>query len=147
MTRTALLLACLAGLSGCAEMGLVFVGANMATIIHADKTIPDFAISAQKKQNCSLLHAAKNEPYCQPLPEDPRRALADLAATRYCYRTLGTITCYDRPDYMASAETRVRFDNGFLPAPPNTAEPVRAPLAAPVATLPPLEPVPGLGPY
>ena len=150
MTRTALLLACLVGLSGCAEAGLVFVTANMATVIHADKTIPDFALSGQTKQNCSLLHAAEGEPYCQPPPQDARQALADLAAIRYCYRTLGDIICYDRPDYMASAETRLRFDTGF-PAAPSVAAPDPAPLAAPIAdptaALPPLEPVPGLGPY
>lgn len=185
MTRTALLLACLAclaGLPGCAGMGLAFVGANMATLMHTDKTIPDIMLSEQRGKDCSLLHAANNEPYCQSAPEDPRQVLAKLAETRYCYRTIGAITCYDRPDYMASAETRLRFDSGYLseghdPAPdlasaapamepsaapamaaaptdvPEMAPPAAPPAApipppaAPAAKMPPLEPVPGLGPY
>ncbi len=116
MARAALLLACLLGLSGCAAVAGTIVGANVATVIHADKTIPDIVLSEQRGENCSLLHAARNEPYCQPAPPDPAETLAALANNRYCYRTLGSIDCYDRPDFMASGQTRVNFAAGFLPA-------------------------------
>jgi len=140
MTRTALLLGCLLGLSGCAASA-VFVGANMATLMHGKKTIPDFAVSAQKKQNCSLLHASRNEPYCQPTPADTsRQALAVMAESRYCYRTLGGVSCYDRPDYVASSQTRVDFAAGYVPEP-------QGPLAPPEERLAPLAILPSAGGY
>lgn len=131
MSRTALLLACLLGLPGCTAVAGIFVGANVATLIHADKTIPDIVLSEQRGTNCSLLHAARNEPYCQAAPPDPVETLAALANNRYCYRTLGRIDCYDRPDFMASGQTRVNFATGFLPAGRDTAP--LAGIAAPAA--------------
>ncbi len=116
MARAAFLLACLLGLQGCGFAALTFAGANVATVIHADKTIPDMALSAQREENCSLLHASRNEAYCQPAPPEPEEALAALANKRYCYRTLGRIDCYNRPDFLASGHTRVNFTTGFLPA-------------------------------
>lgn len=117
MTRAALLLACMCLLSGCDGLAIAFVGANMATVIHADKTIPDIALSSQRQKNCSLLHAARNEPYCQDPPPDQTEVLAELAGNRYCYRTLGGIDCYERPDFLASGLTQVDFTAGYLARP------------------------------
>jgi len=116
MARAAFLLICILSLSGCGAMALTVVGANVATLVHADKTIPDIVLSEQRGQNCSLLHASRDQPYCQSAPPDPTEVLAELANNRYCYRTLGRIDCYDRPDFLASGLTRVNFANGFLPA-------------------------------
>ena len=68
MARAAFLLISLLALSGCGALAITFVGANMATVIHADKTIPDMVLSARSGKNCSLLHASRNEPYCQSAP-------------------------------------------------------------------------------
>lgn len=128
MTRIAFLLACLVALSAC-ELGGAFVAANVVSIVHTDKTLVDHALSRSKEQDCSLLHAADNEPYCQPAePVGPREEVAAMAFTHYCYRTLGGVSCYDRPDYAASGQTRVDFAYGISPA---TA-------AAPMAALPDL---------
>lgn len=118
MTRTALLLAGLLALTGCgASPGLVFLGGNLVTLIHDDKTIIDYGVSAQRKEDCSLVHASNGEPYCQPWnPPGPREAVATMATTHYCYRTLGGVSCYDRPDYAASGQTRVDFAYGVSPA-------------------------------
>ena len=116
MARAAFLIACLLGLSGCGFMAATFVGANVVTVIHADKTIPDMVLSARRGKNCSLLHASRNQPYCQSAPPDPTEVLAALADNRYCYRTLGRIDCYNRPDFLASGLTRVNFATGCLPA-------------------------------
>jgi hypothetical protein len=57
--------------------------------------------------------------------------MASLSASLYCYRTLGGVSCYDRPDYMAS-QTRLNYAYGYLPS---TAP--RGTIAdAPVAALP-----------
>ena len=115
MTRTAFLLASLLGLSACDPVTM-FAGANMATVVHSGKTIPDFILSSQSKKNCSIVHASRNEEYCQDHPPSQKEALAALADTRYCYRTLGGIDCYDRPDFLASGLTRVEFTaGGYLP--------------------------------
>ncbi len=114
MARGVFLLACLIGLSGCEVVALT-AGANLVTLMHADKTIPDIVLSNQRGKNCSLLHAERNEPYCKDTPPEPREVLADLAANRYCYRTLGAIDCYERPDFLASGHTRIEFANGYLP--------------------------------
>ena len=140
MARTAFLLACLIGLGGCEVMAVSFVGANMATLMHVDKTLPDIALSNQRNKNCSLLHAARNEPYCQSEPPDPSEALAALADRRYCYRTLGAIDCYERPDFLASGHTRVNFATGYLP---DRDEP--APLAQRLAPGSPMAGIPAPG--
>ncbi|MFQ5775816.1 MAG: hypothetical protein ACE5GS_14940 [Kiloniellaceae bacterium] len=140
MTRSALLLTGLLALSGCGSAGLAFGGANLATLIGGDKTIPDYAVSRVAKQDCSLLHAARNEPYCQGPSRDPRAELAALSATMYCYRTLGGVTCYDRPDYAASSQTRVNFAYGLAPR-------LAAPPAAGPADAPPVAALPGAGTY
>jgi len=54
-----------------------------------------------------------------------------LSASLYCYRTLGGISCYDRPDYMAS-QTRLNYAHGYLPS----AAPRGTIADAPVAALP-----------
>ena len=115
MARTAFLLACFLSLSGCGTAVLTFVGTNMATVVHAENTIPDIILSSRSGKNCSLLHASRNEPYCQSAPPDPTKVLAELASNRYCYRTLGRIDCYTRPDFLASGYTRVNFATGYLP--------------------------------
>jgi hypothetical protein len=160
MARVAILLLSLLGLSGCDPMSATFVAANMVTVIHGDKTLPDYVFSSQTKKNCSLLHAARNEEYCQDEPPSDTEALGDLADNRYCYRTLGGVDCYDRPDFLASGQTRVNFAaGGYLPdrrqplphdlrdteglamagippAPKLPAAPAAAPVAAPLTAAP-----------
>ena len=48
-----------------------------------------------------------------------------MSQALYCYRTLGGVSCYDRPDYTASRQTRIIFGDTLI-----------APLAsAPMAAL------------
>ena len=116
MARTAFLVLSLFGLAACDPFTGTLVVANTATLIHGDKTIPDYILSSQSRLNCSLLHAARNEEYCQEEPPSDTEALADLSSNHYCYRTLGRIDCYDRPDFLASGQTRVNFAaGGYLP--------------------------------
>ena len=115
MTRAALILASLIGLSGCdAGTTAVLAGAGLATFVHTDKTVTDHAVSWATEEDCALLHAANAEPYCQARPE-PRARMTETTAASHCYRTLGTVTCYDRPDRAASHEVRVDHAHGFTP--------------------------------
>ncbi|MFQ6017111.1 MAG: hypothetical protein ACE5KF_02855 [Kiloniellaceae bacterium] len=117
MTRIAVFSAMMLGLSACGSTaGVVMTGASLATLIHTDKTVADHALSWAREMDCSLLHAAKNEDYCRPRGGDAARAqIAVMSASLYCYRTLGGVSCYDRPDYTASSQTRVNFAYGLIP--------------------------------
>ena len=105
------LLALSLGLGACSSgTGLVLATAGLVSFVHTDKTLTDHAVSMATEKNCSLLHSANNEPYCQDLePEISAEELEAeaLMAQTHCYRTLGAISCYRQPDTMASAQARV----------------------------------------
>jgi hypothetical protein len=42
--------------------------------------------------DCSSIHSANGYSYCNDLAEE------EADAPSFCYRSLGAITCYDRPD-------------------------------------------------
>ncbi len=37
-----------------------------------------------------------------------------MSQALYCYRTLGGVSCYDRPDYTASSQTRIVFGDTLI---------------------------------
>ena len=105
-------------LTGCDTTGaLVVAGASIISVVNTEKTLTDHAVSFITDEDCSLMHSANGEPYCQD-PEDIARKEAQLAADReaasvlvdpaYCYRTLGAISCYHEPDPLASGYALVR---------------------------------------
>ncbi len=126
MTRILVICASLLGLTACGgEVGLAMLAASTASFIHTDKTTVDLAVSYSTDRDCSILYMAKDENYCKPpVPVEPGQ-VAYMSQAFYCYRTLGGVTCYDRPDYMASSQTRIIFGDTLI-----------APLAsAPMAAL------------
>jgi hypothetical protein len=133
MTRLPLLLVALMGLAACdPATTATLAGASLVSLIYTDKTLADHAVGMALKEDCSVLHTVDKKPYCQDIPvEDHGEHMASLSASLYCYRTLGGVSCYDRPDYMAS-QTRLNYAYGYLPstAPGGTIE------NAPVAALP-----------
>ena len=126
MTRILVICASLLGLSACGgEVGLAMLAASTATFIHTDKTTVDLVVSYSTDRDCSILYLAKDENYCKPpVPVEPGQ-VAYMSQALYCYRTLGGVACYDRPDYTASSQTRIVFGDTLI-----------APLAsAPLAAL------------
>ena len=94
----ALLPAALA-LAACEPVSMVATGATFVSVIQSEETLSDKALSWATNQRCSIFQAARGEPYCQPAaPELPEQ---------YCYRNLGGVTCYTRPDAHASSEVAV----------------------------------------
>ena len=91
------------------------VGAGATSFVHTEKTLVDHAVSWATEKDCAALHTANNEPYCQSYPPDPRERLAETAESLHCYRTLGTVTCYEQPDRWASRQTRVEYAHGYRP--------------------------------
>ncbi len=102
------LIACLATLFALAACdpgtGLVAVTANVVSVVYTDKTLVDHAASWATDEDCSSIALSNNEAYCQSdeIPVEP----ASLAQT-YCYRSIGSIVCYDQPDPLASEQMRV----------------------------------------
>lgn len=115
MIRILVICAGLLGLSACGgEPGLMLMGGSLASLTYTKKTLIDHAVSNYTEEDCSILHTANNEPYCQPPGLTEREKVAYMASTMYCYRTLGGVNCYDRPDYMASSQTRVVFSDTMI---------------------------------
>ena len=125
MTRSALFFLAILGLSACdPATGAVVAGGSLVSLVHSDKLPSDHALDWATEKDCSVLHAARNQPYCQPPAASlARQQMARQAASLYCYRTLGGVSCYDRPDYSAGSQTRIDFAHGYAPAPGTTPAP------------------------
>ncbi|MEL0106961.1 MAG: hypothetical protein ACO3MW_08990 [Rhodospirillales bacterium] len=78
----------LLALSACSGYGIAEVVSTTST----GKTIPDHVISLGSGRDCSTARYQRGHHYCK---EDEK----NLQQTNlYCYPTLGTTTCYDRPN-------------------------------------------------
>lgn len=88
-------LMCLVLVSGCGGLaasgtpGLAQI--DFLTVMGTDKTIVDHVVSASSGKNCSSVRLEKGEYYCE---EDEPKITQNI----YCYRTLASVTCYDRAD-------------------------------------------------
>ncbi len=125
MTRVLVICAGLLGLNACGgDVGLAMLAASTASFIHTDKTVVDHAVSYSTDRDCSILHIANDENYCEPpVPIEPGQ-VAYMASALSCYRPLGGVSCYDRPDYTASSQTRIVFGDTLIP--PLASAPVAA---------------------
>jgi hypothetical protein len=115
MTRVFVICASLLGLSACGgDVGLAMLAASTATFIHTDKTVIDHAVGLSTDRDCSVLYLARDQDYCKPqVPIEPGQ-VAYMSQALYCYRTLGGVSCYDRPDYTASSQTRIVFGDTLI---------------------------------
>lgn len=90
-----LVCACLILLSGCgglAASGVPGVAqVDILTVMGTDKTVVDHLVSASSGKNCSSIRLEKGEYYCE---EDEPKVTQNI----YCYKTLASVTCYDRAD-------------------------------------------------
>ncbi|MBT5414694.1 MAG: hypothetical protein HOH66_02625 [Rhodospirillaceae bacterium] len=93
--------AALFALQGCVAGSVALTGAEMASNITSDKTLVDHAASLVTGMDCSSIHSANGYSYCNDSDEE------NAAAPTYCYRSLGAVTCYDRPDPYGDNATAV----------------------------------------
>ncbi len=77
-------------LGGCSAVP-GFAQLQSVFVIGTDKTIEDHVISLTSGKNCSSVRKEKGLTYCE---EDEPQIKQNI----YCYKTLATVTCYDRPD-------------------------------------------------
>ena len=87
-------------LSACGPETLVSTGLGVASLKATDKTLSDHAIGLVTNQDCSSLRAQRGDSYCLTEEEIEAR-IPDQP--EFCYRTIGGINCYDRPDETKSA--------------------------------------------
>jgi hypothetical protein len=106
-------LALLANLTGCAALAAtpaiaVYAGVEGVALNQTGKLASDHVVSAITGQDCSFLRYKDTGNYCLSAAEiagQEARERRDLSG--YCYRNLGTVTCYGTPDPTASDEIRV----------------------------------------
>jgi hypothetical protein len=65
--------------------------ADALTVIGTDKTLVDHVVSFSSGKNCSFIRTERGLHYCE---EDEPVVNPEV----YCYNTLGSVTCYTRPD-------------------------------------------------
>ncbi|MEK9671028.1 MAG: hypothetical protein VW268_00805 [Rhodospirillaceae bacterium] len=70
--------------------GCEVIAADGVTVMATQKTLLDHAVSVGSGKNCSTIRRERGLSYCV---EDEKKPKMNV----YCYRTLGEVTCYDKP--------------------------------------------------
>ncbi|MEO5336718.1 MAG: hypothetical protein H7841_07490 [Magnetospirillum sp. WYHS-4] len=65
--------------------------AEVASVMVSKKTITDHVVSYMSGKNCTFMRSNQGLTYCEEDEKFPKPPV-------YCYKTLGQVTCYDRPD-------------------------------------------------
>ena len=81
----------LAALSACGAIP-GFAQIEGMTTVATEKPLSDHFVSFFSGKNCSVVRREKGQTYCE---EDELRSAAPKV---YCYRSIGGVNCYDRPD-------------------------------------------------
>jgi hypothetical protein len=76
-------------------------GAEALSAVGTSKTLGDHIVSFTSGKNCSSVRREKGMAYCEEDDAQPP------PVSRHCYRTLGSVTCYDRPDPYEGRHQRV----------------------------------------
>lgn len=88
--RLSFVIVSLSLLAGCSSVpGLAQL--EGVSLIATDKTVTDNLVSYYSGKNCSAIRANKGLTYCE---EDEILPKPEV----YCYKTIASVTCYDRPD-------------------------------------------------
>lgn len=109
-------LVCLVFLSACG--GLAASGTpglaqlDVLTVMGTDKTIVDHVVSVSSGKNCSSVRLEKGDYYCE---EDEPKIVQNI----YCYRTLASVTCYDRADPHSGRYQKIGQNDHNLVDPKN----------------------------
>ncbi len=95
----------LAAVSGCANIP-VFAEAEGVSAVLTKKTVTDHIVSLSSGKNCSSARVDRGQSYCVEDEINPPPKV-------YCYRTLGSVSCYDRPDpYNGGQKALGRDESG-----------------------------------
>jgi len=86
-------------LGGCALLPPVAL-VEGATAVGTGKPLSDHIVSYSSGKNCSTVRSNSGRSYCEEEEANPSPRV-------WCYRTLGNVTCYDKPDPLAGKQRRV----------------------------------------
>ncbi|MGY9002301.1 MAG: hypothetical protein ACKVG9_00660 [Rhodospirillales bacterium] len=73
---------------------------DWATVGLTEKTIEDHVVSVVSGKNCSTIRTNQGRTYCEEDEKNPEPKV-------HCYRTIGEVTCYDKPDPHANGHQKV----------------------------------------
>ena len=92
-------------LAACGSSSFLVLSGSVANFIQTDKLPTDYVAEWASGKECRALVAMKDGgPLCRKTFDAPRVYEKPV----YCYRTLGSITCYDEPDPYRTSTQRVR---------------------------------------
>lgn len=87
------------------ESAILMGGATLVSFIHTDRTVSDHVIGAITDKDCSTLRMVNEgtslcrDPAMADAQASSKTATAQMAAANsHCYRELGRVSCYDRPN-------------------------------------------------
>lgn len=91
-------------LNACSSIG----AAEFATTAATGKPLSDHVFSAVSGKNCSTIRKNTGQNYCaeDDIPPPPNL---------YCYRTIGNVTCYEKPDPHKGRYSKVGENSTSLP--------------------------------
>lgn len=73
---------------------------DAVSVMGSDRTVIDHMVSLSSGKDCSTLRKERGLTYCA---EDMPKVTQEL----YCYRDLGGVTCYDKPNPYKGEQLRV----------------------------------------
>ena len=103
--QAAVLITAFASLAGCAASSLGFglLAASTSVVVMEDKLPTDLLAEYATGKDCNAIRRMEDK---GPLCRSPARIVEYIEPLIYCYRTLGAVECYDRPDpYNTGAST------------------------------------------
>jgi len=81
------------------DSAILMGGATLVSFIHTDRTVSDHVIGAITEKDCSTMRMVnEGTTLCRDPAVGETRAQGKTAADAHCYRELGRVSCYDRPN-------------------------------------------------
>ena len=78
-------------LSSCSALAPPVAAIEGISAVGTGKTLSDHVVSYYSGKDCSIVRQSTGRSYCEEEENNP-------APKVWCYRTLGSVSCYDRPD-------------------------------------------------
>ncbi len=85
------------------------LGVESVSTMATGKPLSDHVISAVSGKDCSTVRTQTGQNYCVEDDIPPRQNI-------FCYRTLGKVTCYDKPDPYKGRHQLLGDNSTSLPA-------------------------------
>jgi hypothetical protein len=98
--RLFLTISAILALGACAALAPPIAAVEGTTAVVTGKPLSDYVVSVASGKNCSTVRVNAGLTYCE---EDEVNAAPKV----WCYRTIGRVSCYDRPDPYDGKQRKV----------------------------------------